>query len=70
MPYAEVDPDFHLCPLPRYTSKETGNPHMATQRKYLHKEASQHITSHYYSIYTHPPGFYDEIKKIPQQYLQ
>ncbi|CAH1789213.1 unnamed protein product [Owenia fusiformis] len=37
LPYAEVDPDFHLCPLPRYTSKAPG-PHAATQKKYLDRE--------------------------------
>lgn len=39
MPYAEVDSDFHLCPLPRYFRKDYAtNPHAATQRKYLDRE--------------------------------
>ena len=38
-PYAEVDPDFHLCPLPRYIRKDyVTNQHAATQRKYLDRE--------------------------------
>lgn len=38
-PYAEVDPDFHLCPLPRYIRKDHAtNQHAATQRKYLDRE--------------------------------
>lgn len=38
-PYAEVDPDFHLCPLPRYIRKDYAtNQHAATQRKYLDRE--------------------------------
>lgn len=40
LPYAETDADFHLCPLPRYTSTSTTNPHMATQKHYLDKEVS------------------------------
>jgi len=39
MPYAEVDGDFHLCPLPRYFSRDyDSNPHASTQRKYLDRE--------------------------------
>ena len=38
MAYAETDPDFHLCPLPRYTQTNPANPHMATQRPYLDRE--------------------------------
>lgn len=39
MPYAEVDADFHLCPLPRYfRADHASNPHAATQRKYLDRE--------------------------------
>ncbi|XP_021377773.1 cilia- and flagella-associated protein 221-like isoform X2 [Mizuhopecten yessoensis] len=39
MPYAEVDSDFHLCPLPRYfRTDHASNPHTATQRKYLDRE--------------------------------
>ncbi|XP_041366512.1 cilia- and flagella-associated protein 221-like [Gigantopelta aegis] len=39
LPYAEVDNDFHLCPLPRYIRKDFAtNPHAATQRKYLDRE--------------------------------
>ncbi|XP_060070730.1 cilia- and flagella-associated protein 221-like [Ylistrum balloti] len=39
MPYAEVDSDFHLCPLPRYfRADHATNPHAATQRKYLDRE--------------------------------
>ncbi|KAK3108459.1 hypothetical protein FSP39_008303 [Pinctada imbricata] len=39
VPYAEVDPDFHLCPLPRYYRKDHAtNPHAATQRRYLDRE--------------------------------
>lgn len=41
MPYAETDPDFHLCPLPRYTRKDYAtNPHASTQRKYLDREVT------------------------------
>lgn len=39
MPYAETDPDFHLCPLPRYFRQDYDiNPHSATQRHYLDRE--------------------------------
>lgn len=39
MPYAEVDPEFHLCPLPRYFRHDyESNPHASTQRKYLDRE--------------------------------
>ncbi|KAK3588715.1 hypothetical protein CHS0354_026034 [Potamilus streckersoni] len=39
MPYAETDPDFHLCPLPRYTRKDHAtNPHASTQRRYADRE--------------------------------
>ncbi|XP_067649334.1 cilia- and flagella-associated protein 221-like isoform X1 [Haliotis asinina] len=39
IPYAEVDPDFHLCPLPRYVRKDfMTNPHASTQRHYLDRE--------------------------------
>ncbi|XP_064613685.1 cilia- and flagella-associated protein 221-like isoform X2 [Liolophura sinensis] len=39
MPYAEVDPDFHLCPIPCYQRKDSGsNPHTCTQQKYLDRE--------------------------------
>ncbi|XP_025093721.1 cilia- and flagella-associated protein 221-like isoform X2 [Pomacea canaliculata] len=38
-PYAEVDSEFHLCPLPRYFRKDThANTHAATQRRYLDRE--------------------------------
>ena len=41
VPYAETDPDFHLCPLPRYTRKDYAtNMHAATQRRYLDREVS------------------------------
>ncbi|XP_076466697.1 LOW QUALITY PROTEIN: cilia- and flagella-associated protein 221-like [Babylonia areolata] len=39
MPYAEVDSEFHLCPLPRYFRQDyETNPHASTQRKYLDRE--------------------------------
>eukprot|EP00057_Strongylocentrotus_purpuratus_P014945 XP_011669419.1 PREDICTED: cilia- and flagella-associated protein 221 [Strongylocentrotus purpuratus] len=38
LPYAEVDPDFHLCPLPRYTHSDPKNKHGATLKRYLDKE--------------------------------
>ncbi|XP_077978067.1 cilia- and flagella-associated protein 221-like [Glandiceps talaboti] len=38
LPYAEVDPDFHLCPLPRYTHKDPTNKHAATLKKFLDRE--------------------------------
>lgn len=39
VPYAETDPDFHLCPLPRYFRKDhASNMHAATQRKYMDRE--------------------------------
>ncbi|KAL8567912.1 hypothetical protein ACOMHN_059034 [Nucella lapillus] len=39
MPYAEVDPEFHLCPLPRYFRQDYDtNQHASTQRKYLDRE--------------------------------
>ncbi|XP_046335996.1 cilia- and flagella-associated protein 221-like isoform X2 [Haliotis rufescens] len=39
IPYAEVDPDFHLCPLPRYVRNDHAtNPHASTQRRYLNRE--------------------------------
>ncbi|XP_052248642.1 cilia- and flagella-associated protein 221-like isoform X2 [Dreissena polymorpha] len=39
VPYAETDPDFHLCPLPRYTRRDHAtNVHAATQRRYLDRE--------------------------------
>nr|XP_054768030.1 cilia- and flagella-associated protein 221-like isoform X1 [Lytechinus pictus] len=38
LPYAEVDPDFHLCPLPRYTHSDPRNKHGATLKRYLDKE--------------------------------
>ena len=42
MPYAEVDPEFHLCPLPRYFRQDYDtNPHASTQRKYLDREVSR-----------------------------
>ena len=43
LPYAETDSDFHLCPLPRYTSNNVTNPHMSTQKQYLDKEVCIHI---------------------------
>ena len=47
--YSEVDNDFHLCPVPRYTlpcskdgpdvtSVHVTNPHMSTQKKYVDEE--------------------------------
>ncbi|XP_075263907.1 cilia- and flagella-associated protein 221-like isoform X2 [Convolutriloba macropyga] len=47
--YSEVDGDFHLCPVPRYTlpcskdapdatSVHITNPHMSTQKKYVDEE--------------------------------
>ncbi|KAK2149919.1 hypothetical protein LSH36_431g01010 [Paralvinella palmiformis] len=42
LPYAETDSDFHLCPLPRYTSSNMANPHMSTQRQYLDREDTIH----------------------------
>ncbi|WAQ94714.1 PCDP1-like protein [Mya arenaria] len=37
--YAETDPDFHLCPLPRYTRRDHAtNMHASTQRRYLDRE--------------------------------
>ncbi|XP_071487627.1 cilia- and flagella-associated protein 221-like [Diadema antillarum] len=38
LPYSEVDPDFHLCPLPRYTHSDPRNKHGATLKKYLDRE--------------------------------
>lgn len=38
LPYSETDPDFHLCPLPRYLSTDSASPHMATQKQYLDRE--------------------------------
>lgn len=38
MAYGETDPDFHLCPLPRYISNNADNTHMATQKQYLDRE--------------------------------
>ncbi|XP_023930131.1 cilia- and flagella-associated protein 221-like [Lingula anatina] len=38
LPYAEVDQDFHLCPLPRYYRNDEHNPHATTQKKYLDRE--------------------------------
>lgn len=39
MPFAEVDSEFHLCPLPRYFRRDYAScPHAATQRKYLDRE--------------------------------
>nr|XP_002733102.1 PREDICTED: primary ciliary dyskinesia protein 1-like [Saccoglossus kowalevskii] len=38
LPYAEVDPDFHLCPLPRYTHKDPNSKHAATLKKFLDRE--------------------------------
>lgn len=39
MPYAEVDPEFHLCPVPQYQRKDhSTNVHASTQRKYLDRE--------------------------------
>lgn len=39
MPYGETDPDFHLCPLPRYFRKDHAtNIHASTQRKYMDRE--------------------------------
>lgn len=39
LPYAEVDPDFHLCSVPQYTRKDhSTNVHASTQRKYLDRE--------------------------------
>ncbi|XP_078572039.1 cilia- and flagella-associated protein 221-like [Branchiostoma floridae x Branchiostoma japonicum] len=41
MPYAETDPDFHLCPLPRYTVPKDSpywTQHLATQKKFLDRE--------------------------------
>lgn len=39
VPFAETDPDFHLCPLPRYFRKDHAtNMHAATQRKYMDRE--------------------------------
>lgn len=40
IPFAETDSDFHLCPLPRYTSNDTTNPHASTQKQYLDREVS------------------------------
>lgn len=39
MPYAEVDYDYHLCPLPRFQRSDYAtNKHSATQRKFLDRE--------------------------------
>jgi len=39
MPYAEVDYDYHLCPLPRYPRTDHAtNKHSVTQRKFLDRE--------------------------------
>ncbi|XP_038044642.1 cilia- and flagella-associated protein 221-like [Patiria miniata] len=38
LPYAEVDADFHLCPLPRYTHKDPSNKHGTTLKKFLDRE--------------------------------
>lgn len=39
VPFAEVDSEFHLCPLPRYFRQDfAASPHATTQRKYLDRE--------------------------------
>jgi hypothetical protein len=38
LPYAETDPDFHLCPLPRYVTYDKETIHTATQKRFLDRE--------------------------------
>ncbi|XP_074658961.1 cilia- and flagella-associated protein 221-like [Tubulanus polymorphus] len=38
LPYAETDPDYHLCPIPRYTCQNKDSPHSSTQKQFLDKD--------------------------------
>ncbi|XP_033097701.1 cilia- and flagella-associated protein 221-like [Anneissia japonica] len=38
LPYSEVDPDFHLCPLPRYTHGDKSNKHGTMLKTFLDRE--------------------------------
>ncbi|XP_071803260.1 cilia- and flagella-associated protein 221-like [Asterias amurensis] len=38
LPYSEVDSDFHMCPLPRYTHGDLSNKHGTTLKRFLDRE--------------------------------